>query len=170
MKSKSPSEIREKKKRIAEKLAIRAIKPKKIKHKFWPLRIKCDNLFWLYIRFVRDKDKWCITCGSFGENDCWHYQVRQHMNTRYSEMNTAKQCVHCNKYHLWEQVKFGRVIDETYWQGTAEALEIFARQPSSIKQDELLEIYNKYYEILVKEKVHIPPSYIVKKYLWNQTK
>lgn len=44
------------------RLEARAIKPKKIKHGFLAVRRKCDNLFSLYIRLVRDKDKPCITC------------------------------------------------------------------------------------------------------------
>lgn len=168
MKTKTKSEKRAKAQRIKEKLAIRAIKPKKIVHKFLPLRRKCDNLFSLYIRLIRDKDKWCVTCWNFDrKNDCWHFQVRQHMNTRFSEMNCAKQCCYCNKELGGEQVKFGRVIDETYWKGTAEALEILANSVSTIKQSELLEIYNHYYQILIKENIKIPKSYIVKKYLYT---
>ncbi len=59
---KSKQEIREKKKQIAEKLKVRALKPKKVKHNISNLKEACDTVFSLYIRFVRDKDKPCITC------------------------------------------------------------------------------------------------------------
>lgn len=164
---KSKQEIREKKKQIAEKLKVRALKPKKVKHNISNLKEACDTVFSLYIRFVRDKDKPCITCWRFYEEyDNWHFQVRQHMNTRYSELNTAKQCKGCNKWQLGEQVIFGRRIDETHWQGTSEALEIYARQVSNIKQAELLEIYQKYHDILVENKIPFTP---IKKYLWSPT-
>lgn len=165
MKIKTKQEIREKKKQIAEKLKVRVIKPKKVKHNIPRLVEACDYVFSLYIRFIRDKDKPCITCGrTYEEYDNGHFQVRQHMNTRFSELNTAKQCKGCNKWHLWEQVIFGRRIDEMHWQGTAEALEIYSRQVSTIKQAELLEIYQKYHDLLVENKIPFTP---VKKYLWN---
>lgn len=165
MKIKPLSQKRAKTKMIKEKLAIRALKPKKIEHNIPKLVHACDTVFSLYIRFVRDKDKPCITCGRFyDEYDNGHFQVRQHMNTRFSELNCAKQCKGCNKWQLGEQVIFGRRIDETYWQGTSEALEIYARQVSTIKQPELLEIYNKYHDILVENKIPFTP---IKKYLWN---
>jgi len=162
---KSKQELREKKARIKQKLAIRKIKPKKIKHNHSNLVEACDTVFSLYIRFVRDLDKPCITCWRFYEEyDNWHYQVRQHMNTRFSELNCAKQCKGCNKWQLGEQVIFGRRIDEIHGKGTSEALEIYARQVSTIKQAELLEIYQKYHDILVENKIPFKP---IKKYLWN---
>lgn len=99
--------------------------------------------------------------------DNGHFQVRQHMNTRFSEMNCAKQCCYCNDEFGGEQVKFGRRIDEIYGAGTSEALEILANSVSRIKVEELLEIYNHYYQLLLKAKIPIPKSYIVKKYLTN---
>lgn len=141
-------------------------KPKVIKHNIPKLVHACDTVFSLYIRFIRDKDKPCITCGrTYEEYDNWHFQVRQHMNTRFSELNCAKQCKWCNKYHSWEQVIFARRIDEIYWAGTSEALEIFARQVSTIKQPELLEIYNRYANLLTEHKI---PFTLIKKYLWPQ--
>ena len=54
---KSKQEILEKKRRIKEKLSVRALKPKVVRHNIPNLTEKCDNLFSLYIRLVRDKDK-----------------------------------------------------------------------------------------------------------------
>lgn len=168
MKIKSKAEIKAKKQRINEKLKARILKPKVIKHNIPALTEACDNLFALWIRLVRDKDKWCITCwNTTREMNCWHFQVRQHFATRFSEMNCAKQCTYCNKEFSGEQVKFGRRIDEIYWKGTAEALEILANGVYKRTQEELLRIYNHYYNELIKEKIYIPKSYIVKKYLWN---
>lgn len=161
---KTTKEKRERERLKNLKLSIRAIKPKVVKFNHRLLVKEVDRVFSHYIRFVRDKDKWCITCGSFWENDNWHFQVRQHMNTRYSEMNCAKQCCYCNKWLLWEQVKFGRKIDEIYWEGTAEALEILANTTTQVKQFHLLDIYQKYYDLLVENKIPFTP---IKKYLWT---
>lgn len=152
-------------KRNKLKNSVRVIKPKVVHHKHTNLVDEVDRVFSHYIRFVRDKDKPCITCWRhYDEYDCGHFQVRTHMNTRYSEMNVARQCWRCNGSQWGEQLIFSRRIDEIYWEGTAEAIEILARTPTQIKQFHLLEIYQKYYALLVENKIPFIP---IKKYLWN---
>jgi len=115
---------------------------------------EADTVVSLYIRYIRDKDKPCITCGRFyDEYDCWHFQSRRFINTRFSELNIAKQCRWCNNWGSGEQLIFSRRIDEIHWQGTAEAIEILARQVSVIKDDDILEIIQKYYKILEENKI-----------------
>ncbi len=154
---------KEKEKLRKLKLKTRVIKPKVIKHKHWPLVDEVDRVFSHFIRFVRDKDKPCITCGrTYDEYDNGHFQVRTHMNTRFSEMNCAKQCWRCNGSQWGEQLIFSRRIDEIYWKWTAEALEILARTPTQMKQHHFLEIYQKYYQILLDNNIPFKP---IKKYL-----
>lgn len=60
---KSKQDIREKKARIKEKLAVRKLKAKTKKQFSRSKLIKeADRVLSIYIRFVRDKDKPCITC------------------------------------------------------------------------------------------------------------
>lgn len=43
----------------------------------------------------------CISCGlikPISQADCGHYINRQHMNTRYNEMNCNAQCRSCNRF------------------------------------------------------------------------
>lgn len=148
-----------------EKLKFReSVRKEKQKHKKQFSRSKlieeCDRVFSLYIRFVRDKDKWCITCWNRDrEMDNGHFQSRRFLNTRWSEMNCAKQCAMvCNRWHSWEQVLFARRIDETYWQGTAEAIEILARQVSTVTDDDILAIIQKYYKILEENNIDYKPK------------
>ena len=63
---------------------------------------KLDKVFSLFIRY-RDAMPngyfQCISCGQikrFEQADCGHYINRQHMNTRFDEMNCNAQCRHCN--------------------------------------------------------------------------
>jgi hypothetical protein len=67
---------------------------------------KADKYFSLFIR-TRDSQEYggmackCISCGKVTpiENiDCGHYINRQHMATRYSELNCNGQCVKCNRF------------------------------------------------------------------------
>ena len=42
-----------------------------------------------------------ISCGKikpFNKADCGHYINRQHMSTRFDEMNCNAQCSHCNRF------------------------------------------------------------------------
>lgn len=165
---KSKQDIREKKARIKEKLAVRKLKAKTKKQFSRSKLIKeADRVLSIYIRFVRDKDKPCITCWNHcNEYDNWHYQSRRFINTRWSEMNVAKQCCRCNKWLSWEQVVFGRKIDERWWEGTAEALEILARKLSIITDEDILHTIQVYYHLLSKTDIKYLPK---KQFLWNPT-
>lgn len=68
------------------------------------LKEKLDRIFSQYIR-LRDMMPGrvfrCISCGSvmsIRQADCGHYINRQHMATRYSEVNCNAQCRHCNRF------------------------------------------------------------------------
>lgn len=68
------------------------------------LKAKLDKEFSLFIR-LRDAMPngyfRCISCGQikpFEQADNGHYINRQHMNTRFDEMNCNAQCRHCNRF------------------------------------------------------------------------
>lgn len=68
------------------------------------LKSKLDKEFSLFIR-LRDAMPngyfRCISCGQikrFEQADCGHYINRQHMSTRFDEMNCNAQCRKCNRF------------------------------------------------------------------------
>lgn len=68
------------------------------------LKAKLDKEFSLFIR-LRDAMSngffRCISCGQikrFEQADCGHYINRQHMSTRFDEMNCNAQCRKCNRF------------------------------------------------------------------------
>lgn len=68
------------------------------------LKEKLDRVFSQYIR-VRDMLPGnvfqCISCGKIkpiSQADCGHYINRQHMATRFSEVNCNAQCRSCNRF------------------------------------------------------------------------
>ncbi|MBP3679514.1 MAG: recombination protein NinG [Bacteroidaceae bacterium] len=68
------------------------------------LREKLDRVFSQYIR-LRDMLPGnvfqCISCGRIkpiNQADCGHYINRQHMATRFSEVNCNAQCRSCNRF------------------------------------------------------------------------
>jgi len=68
------------------------------------LKEKLDRVFSQYIR-LRDMIPGnvfqCISCGRIkpiNQADCGHYINRQHMATRFSEVNCNAQCRSCNRF------------------------------------------------------------------------
>ena len=69
------------------------------------LKAKLDKVFSQYIR-LRDmigntRTFQCISCGRIlpiNQADCGHYINRQHMATRFSELNCNAQCRSCNRF------------------------------------------------------------------------
>lgn len=67
-------------------------------------KAKLDRVFSQYIRLRDMMDGRvfrCISCGQIKpieQGDCGHYINRQHMSTRYSEMNCNCQCRRCNRF------------------------------------------------------------------------
>lgn len=113
---------------------------------------KAQTSFNAYIRF-RDKDLPCISCGSNPNDnnlmtgsrwDCGHYRsVGANPELRFEELNTAKQCVKCNRdlsgnvvnYRIGLVKRIG--IDKVEWiEGPHE--------PKKHTIDELKEIDQKY--------------------------
>jgi hypothetical protein len=67
-------------------------------------KAKLDKVFSLYIRYRDTMPSGyfrCISCGQikpFAQADCGHYINRQHMATRFDEMNCNAQCRKCNRF------------------------------------------------------------------------
>ena len=81
---------------------------------------KADKYFSLFIR-LRDADEngcaRCITCGTYRDvrnMDCGHFIKRQHMATRFSEINCAAQCKKCNAFEQGRDADFERALIEKY--------------------------------------------------------
>ena len=81
---------------------------------------KADKYFSLFIR-LRDADEnglaKCCTCGTMKpikEMDCGHFIKRQHMATRFSEVNCATQCKRCNAFEQGRDIEFAEFIDKKY--------------------------------------------------------
>ena len=88
---------KEKKMPLFEKAGVKVEKQPNLKEKL-------DKVFSMFIR-LRDTMPngyfCCISCGQvkpFKQADCGHYINRQHMSTRFDEMNCNAQCRHCNRF------------------------------------------------------------------------
>lgn len=145
---KSKQELKDKKKRIAEKLKVRNLK-KKTKRQFSRSKLikEADRVFSLYIR-GRDSWKPCCTCWTaWTENaQCGHCFSRRHYHTRWIAMNANWQCYRCNMLLSGEQYKHSQFIDEKYWKWTTAWLEAMTIWTDKISDSEILETIQHYYK------------------------
>ena len=107
------------------------------------LKTKLDRVFSEYIR-LRDtaghsKDGYfrCISCGQikpYSQADCGHYIGRQHMATRYNEINCNAQCRFCNRFNEGLKGGYRKGLIQRY--GEDKVLLLEAAQKSTVKISE----------------------------------
>ena len=125
------------------------------------LKKKLDVVFSLFIR-LRDARKdgtfKCISCGqikSVDQADCGHYINRQHMSTRYSEINCNAQCRSCNRFDEGNIQGYRRGLFEKYGVTTVILLESMKNQVNKISEFEykaMIAYYKKEIKRLKQEK------------------
>lgn len=120
------------------------------------LKAKLDKEFSLYIR-LRDCMPngyfKCISCGQikpFEQADNGHYINRQHMSTRFDEMNCNAQCRHCNRFQEGNMQGYRQGLIQKYSEQKVILLE--SRKNSSLKYSDFeYEQLIKYYKALNKK-------------------
>ena len=111
---------------------------------------KADKVFSEYIRRryadARGYAK-CFTCGKvdhWKKLQCGHFQSRKNYSTRWEEMNCQVQCSGCNIFKSGEQYRFGRNLDISFGQGTADILFHKAKKTVKYTNVDLLELIEHY--------------------------
>ena len=122
------------------------------------LKAKLDRVFSMYIR-LRDSREFdfkafrCISCGRilpFEKADNGHYINRQHMSTRFDEMNCNAQCSHCNRFQEGNMQGYRNGLIRKYGEQKVVRLEMkknTIRKFSDFEYEQLI----KYYSALVKQ-------------------
>lgn len=117
------------------------------------LKARLDREFSLYVR-LRDTMPngyfRCISCGQlkpFGQADCGHYINRQHMSTRYDEMNCNAQCRKCNRFMEGNMSGYRHGLVEKYGERNVMLLEAKKNQTRKYSDFEYSELI-KYYKAL----------------------
>lgn len=120
------------------------------------LKTKLDRVFSLYIR-IRDSFPngtfKCISCGQikpFSQADCGHYINRQHMSTRFDEMNCNGQCKKCNRFDEGNMSGYRRGLIDKYGEKNVLLLEAKKNQTRKISDFEYKELI-KYYKALTEK-------------------
>lgn len=125
------------------------------------LKAKLDREFSLYVR-LRDAmpGGWfrCVSCGEikpFAQADCGHYINRQHMSTRFDEMNCNAQCRKCNRFMEGNPQGYRQGLVAKYGERQVlllEAKKNQARKYSDFEYEQLIKYYKALNAKLRKEK------------------
>lgn len=126
------------------------------------LKKKLDTVFSRYIR-LRDAIPnttvfRCISCGlikPINQADCGHYINRQHMSTRFSEINCNAQCRSCNRFDEGNMSGYRKGLVIKYGEKQVLVLESMknkTRKYSDFEYEILIEHYKKEIKRLVKER------------------
>lgn len=145
-----------------KKKTIQLLDKTRVKVKKKPnLKAKLDKEFSLYIR-LRDCMPngyfRCISCGQikpFEQADCGHYINRQHMNTRFDEMNCNAQCRHCNRFMEGNIQNYRKGLISKYGKQRIillEAKQNIIRKYSDFEYEQLIKYYKALNKKLRKEK------------------
>ena len=142
-------------------------KPKKKKEKPLPLFDKAGikvkkkpdlvaKLDKVFSRYIRLRDAMpngyfrCISCNEikpFEQADCGHYINRQHMSTRFDEMNCNAQCRKCNRFMEGNMSGYRRGLVAKYGEQRVLLLESKKNQTRKYSDFEYAELI-KYYKVL----------------------
>ena len=125
------------------------------------LKKELDKWFSLYIR-LRDADDLgfvkCYTSGRYyhyKKIHAGHFMSRRCLSTRWCEVNVQAQSAADNLFAQGRQYQFGINLDSQYGEGTAEKLQIKARQIqkfSRVDYEEKISYYKDAVDKLKKEK------------------
>lgn len=126
------------------------------------LKAKLDKVFSQYIR-LRDmigntRTFQCISCGRIlpiNQADCGHYINRQHMATRFSELNCNAQCRSCNRFDEGNMQGYRRNLVWRHGENQVLILESMKHEIHKYTDFEykvLIEHYQKEIKRLLKEK------------------
>lgn len=119
------------------------------------LKLKLDRVFSEFIR-KRDSNNGyfkCISCGQikpYNQADCGHYINRQHMSTRFHEMNCNAQCRSCNRFDEGNIQGYRKGLIAKYGERLVNILELKKHQSRSYSDFEYAALI-KHYQKLNKE-------------------
>ena len=123
---------------------------------------KLDRVFSQFIR-LRDMMKGgvfkCISCGRIlpiEQADCGHYINRQHMSTRFSEINCNAQCRSCNRFDEGNMSGYRAGLVAKYGEARVcllESQKYEVRKYTDFEYDVLIKHYKAEVKRLMAEKV-----------------
>lgn len=102
---------------------------------------KLDTVFF---RYIRERDKKCVVCGSTDRLTCGHLFSRIAHSTRWSELNCHAQCWPCNYKHEFDPYPMTSWFIKKFGQDTYDKIHLEYATPRKFKDFELEELIEKY--------------------------
>lgn len=93
--------------------------PKLVKKRYPKIHNKLDTVV---SKIVRQRDKYCITCGTTEGLTCSHFIPRGKFGTRWDLFNCNCQCSICNLNHDHDKGPYTAYMLATYGQGVIDEL------------------------------------------------
>ena len=118
------------------------MKRKTIRHGVSWYKKKADAVF---SKWIRARDKKCVTCGSRGNLQCGHFVSRSCNQLRYGERNCHAQCVGCNIFKNGNMVEYAVFMEKTYGHGIIQELKkekVKTRQFSIKDLEDIINLYD----------------------------
>lgn len=128
------------------------------------MKSKKDKLDRVFSQYIRLRDMLpgqvfrCISCGQIkpiSQADCGHYINRQHMSTRYSEINCNAQCKSCNRFDEGNMQGYRRGLVAKYGKERTimlEAMKYDIKKYSEFEYDVLIKHYQSEVKRILKER------------------
>jgi hypothetical protein len=110
-----------------------------------------DKWFSIYTRLKNCDENGigtCVTCGKMQHvkhQHCGHYIGRQHMATRFDEMNAGIQCVNCNSFNEGRKDVYEKYLIEKHGKQNIDLLKLRGKSTKHFSKFELGQIA-KYYK------------------------
>lgn len=114
------------------------------------LKKEADRLFSLYVRqkdIDHDGNTKCVTCGKVAHwknLQAGHYISRNHLSTRWEELNVFPQCVGCNIWGRGKHDEYAIYLIEKYGNNILELLHKQKQQITRMKRADYEALIEKY--------------------------
>ena len=109
------------------------------------------NAWMALSKYIRAKDRRCVTCITGMAEHCGHYQRNSERNQQlggnalwYDARNFGGQCLRCNNYCGGEQQRFALYLEAKYGNGILQELNKLYNTSKKWTREELLEVKEKY--------------------------
>ena len=93
-------------------------------------------------KFVRARDKKCVTCGSRDDLQAGHFKHGDRMDFVVENINT--QCSGCNKYRHGNPIPYAIYLEKKFGHGIIQKLEKQAKISKQFTLAEYTELYEKF--------------------------
>ena len=97
-----------------------------------------------FSKWIRRRDKFCITCGSTQNLQAGHYFSRSYTNVRYNEYNVNAQCCGCNVFKKGNIAVYRIKLFKKYGNQVVDWLDRNYNLEKRFTTQELLDLIQKY--------------------------